>query len=176
MLFDLHIKFLLFYFNIFKRFVQTQFNFSHQILVKLLKQYNQSFYDSESEHNTHHQSKQPLSEEAYIAINDTVEDIYSTIALIFWNFNTKLTEIIRKQSVEWISIHQFAKLNAFFEEVSQFFKKDLNAQEKLTTWIVTDIEKLKISLLNNNENFDEKITIEPLLNLRVQCGKGIILG
>ena len=172
MLFDLHIKFLLFYFNLFKRFIQTHFNLSHQILTRLLKYCNQTFYDPESGNNGNHQGKEPLTEEAYISINDTVEDIYSTIAIIFGNFNMKMTEIIRKQSVEWISIHQFAKLNAFFEEVAQFFKKDLNAQDKLTTWIVTDIEKLKISLLNNNENFDEKITIEPLLNFRVQCGKG----
>jgi hypothetical protein len=117
-------------------------------------------------------SNQGINQENLQNIGGSIEETYSTLAIIFKQFNDKISEVISKQSVDNISSHQFSKLTSLFNEITNFFDREIRLHDRLTGWIVSDSEKLKLPLLNLAESFAGRINITPVINLKTQCGKG----
>ena len=168
-MFDLHIKFVLFYFQLLKRFVQRYFVLGITILSQLIAHYNQNYTEHEGNNNL-----RLITEDSYQSLRGTVDEVYSGIALVFKIFNDRMSEIITKQSVENISTHQFSKLNSIFSEITSFYNEELNVSQKLGSWLNTDMHKIKEPLAKLAEAYSERITIAPILNLKTQLGKGIL--
>ena len=154
---------MLFYFNLIKRFVQSQFYLSLQTLAKLIKYVNQNWNKiTENE---------KLKEDFVSNLQETVEEVYSTLALMCWHFNNKMSDVLTKKPIENISIHQFTKFNALFAEINIFLQEELKLKEKLENCIQTNIEEVKVSLLDMHEDYIQKMNFDHLFGLKEQSGR-----
>jgi hypothetical protein len=171
-LFDLHIKFILFYFELFKRFLTRHFELVLRILETLVDHYDKSYVDKASQND--YSDAPVLDVKAMKNLNETVNEFYLTLGMIFKFFNDKMSEIINNYKSDNITIIQFSKLVAIFEEITNYFQNQMRLEERINSWIVTDRESIKKPLLRVVSNLTDKISISPLQNLRVECEKSII--
>lgn len=170
--FDLHIKFVLFYFELFKRFLTSHFNLVHKILRHLVEFYDESFPDK-SEYNIGYQV---LDQTNITILTETVNEFYSSLAMIIKFFNEKMNEVITNARLDSITIHQFSKLVQIFEEISNFFQNTMKIDDQIKNWISTDRDSLKKPLQKCVASMIEKLNISPLQNLRIDTEKNFIAG
>jgi len=172
-LFDLHIKFILFYFELFKRFISRHFDLVHRVLETLVDHYDKNFAEKVSL-NSDVSDLPLLDTKAMKNLNETVNEFYLTLGMIFKYFNDKMSEIINSFKMENINITQFSKLVAIFEEITNYFQNQMRLEERINSWIVTEKDSIRKPLLRVVSNLTDKITISPLQNLRIDCEKNFI--
>jgi hypothetical protein len=114
-----------------------------------------------------------LDTKAMKNLNETVNEFYLTLGMIFKYFNDKMSEIINSFKMENINITQFSKLVAIFEEITNYFQNQMRLEERINSWIVTEKDSIRKPLLRVVSNLTDKITISPLQNLRIDCEKSI---
>ena len=166
--FDLYLKFILFYFEIFKRFLTRHFNLNHKILSSLVAYYNSNFVEKSNQSNGGYSFLPVLDNKSMKDLNETVQEFYLTLAMIFKYFNDRLAEVINLRSTDNISVKQFTKLVTVFEYITNYFQGTLQIDEKLNSWIVSDKEGIKKPLLRLVSSLSDKITLSPTQTLIIE--------
>jgi len=162
----------LFYFELFKRFISRHFDLVHRVLETLVDHYDKNFAEKVSL-NSDVSDLPLLDTKAMKNLNETVNEFYLTLGMIFKYFNDKMSEIINSFKMENINITQFSKLVAIFEEITNYFQNQMRLEERINSWIVTEKDSIRKPLLRVVSNLTDKITISPLQNLRIDCEKSI---
>ena len=162
--FDLNIKFTLFYFELFKRFLSRHLRVNNKILSSLIEYYNLNYAEKEADIVSPNQKV--LDVKAMKTLNETVQEFYLAFSMIFKHFVDKFTEIISMNNVEHINITQFAKLRAVFEEILNYFNKDLKVNETINSWIVTNKDAIKKPLNNLVSTLTDKFSITSIQMLK----------
>ena len=162
----------MFYFELFKRFISRHFDLVHRVLETLVDHYDKNFAEKVSL-NSDVSDLPLLDTKAMKNLNETVNEFYLTLGMIFKYFNDKMSEIINSFKMENINITQFSKLVAIFEEITNYFQNQMRLEERINSWIVTEKDSIRKPLLRVVSNLTDKITISPLQNLRIDCEKSI---
>lgn len=171
--FELHLKLIIFYFETFKRFIGEHFELNHRILSTLVEYYNHNFVEKGGAPSTSYPYTQTLDTKAMKDLNETVQEFYLTLAMIFKYFDDRMTEVINIRSFENISIQQFTQLVGVFERIIDYFHNTLQIEERLNSWIVSDKESIKKPLLRLVSSLSDKITISPIQTLMIEIERGI---
>lgn len=167
--FDLNIKFTLFYFELFKRFLSRHLRVNNKILSSLIEYYNMNFAEKEADIVSPNQKV--LDVKAMKTLNETVQEFYLAFSMIFKHFVDKFTEIISMNNVEHINITQFAKLRAVFEEILSYFNNELKVNETINSWIKTNKDGIKKPLNNLVSTLTDKFSITPIQILKTDYEK-----
>lgn len=171
MQFDLYVKFLLFYFEIYKRLISRLLNLHNQTLSTLLDYFEKN-YLPEGEYDPRcHQGLMPLDKTNLRIISDTVEDFYSTIAMVVKFLNEKLSEMLHYFPVESMTIPQFYKLEAFISKVRKCFEEELKISTTVSSWLVTENQTLITAINRVKSTYMDKISIAPLMDLKQKFEK-----
>ena len=144
----------------------------HRVLETLVDHYDKNFAEKVSL-NSDVSDLPLLDTKAMKNLNETVNEFYLTLGMIFKYFNDKMSEIINSFKMENINITQFSKLVAIFEEITNYFQNQMRLEERINSWIVTEKDSIRKPLLRVVSNLTDKITISPLQNLRIDCEKSI---
>jgi len=172
--FDLYLKAIVFYFETFQRFLTMHFNLNSRILSALVEFYSNNFVEKGA-HNAAGYSYLPtLDTKSMKDLNETVQEFYLTLAMIFKYFNDRLAEVISLRNNENITLKQFGKLVKVFDHITNYFQNDLQLNEKLNAWIVSDKESIRKPLLKLTSSLSDKITISPTQNLFIQLQRDFI--
>lgn len=164
--FDVNIRFVLFYLELFKRFLHCHFDLIHKILRSLVEYYDTTYPDQ-----TEYSGIQVLDQKSMKNLTETVNEFYLTLAMLMKFFNEKMSEIIAMAKIESVSVDQFSKIIQTFEEINKFFQNTMKIDEMLSSWVVTDRETLKKPLNKLISALMEKISISTLQNLRSDIEK-----
>ena len=171
MSFDLYIKFLLFYFELYRRLIDRLLSLHNKALGGMLSYFEKNFLfvgEPQAEENP---DLQPFDRPSQRILADTTEDFYSTIAMVMKFLNEKLIEMINAYSIDTIDIIQFHKLQAFFEVLKKCFESQMRVNETVSEWLKTDNQAL-LSVVNKvKAGYMDKIAISPLSNLKSECEK-----
>ena len=165
--FDLNIKFALFYFELFKRFLTRHFRLNNKILSTIINYYNTSFADKQDADLY----RPVLDVKSMKTLVETVQEFYLALGMIFKHFLDKFTEIIGMIQVGDINANQFAKLRAVFDEFISYFNNDLKLEKTLNSWIVTDKESIRKPLLNLVATLYDKFSLSPIQSLKIDYEK-----
>jgi len=172
--FELYLKFILFYFEAFKRFLTLHLQLNTTILSALLEFYNDHFVDKNNYNPSSYPYLQILDSKAQKDLHETVQEFYLTLAMIFKYFNDRISEVIQLRNIENISLKQFSKLVAVFEYIMEYFQGTLKLEEKLNSWILSDKDSIKKPLLKLVSTLNDKITLSPLQNLMIELERSNI--
>lgn len=167
--FDLNIKFILFYFELYKRFITRQFKLNNKILSALVTHYNQNYAEKQDTENP--QNLPVLDVKPMKYLNETVQEFYLAFSLVLKYFNDRITEIISMNNVEQMTVNQFAKLSAICQEILHYFDSDLKLHQSVNSWITTNKESIKKPLMNLASSLADKISIVPIRNLKIEYEK-----
>jgi len=172
--FDLYLKAIVFYFETFQGFLTMHFNLNSRILSALVEFYSNNFVEKGA-HNAAGYSYLPvLDTKSMKDLNETVQEFYLTLAMIFKYFNDRLAEVINLRNNENITLQQFTKLVKVFDHITNYFQNDLQINEKLNSWIVSDKEGIRKPLIKLTSSLSDKITISPTQNLFIQLQRDFI--
>lgn len=163
--FDLNIKFTLFYFQIFKRFISRHFKLNNRILSILINYYNKAYVEKQEQ--VIDPNVQVLDVKAMKNLNETVQEFYLVIENILKNFSNKIMEIIELNNVAHITINQFSKLNTIFHEITSYFDSELQLNKTLNSWIVSDKEGIRKPLMNLVAGLTDKVNIVTIKTLKI---------
>jgi len=169
--FELYLKFIIFYFETFKRFLAKHLHLNRTILSTLIGFYNDNFVEKNNYNPLSYPYLQILDTKSLKDLNETVQEFYLALAMIFKYFNDRLSEVINLRNTENISLKQFAKLVVVFEYIMGYFQETLKLDEKLNSWIVSDKESIKRPLLRLVSTLSDKITLSPLQSLMIEIEK-----
>lgn len=172
--FDLYLKMIVFYFETFQRFLTMHFNLNSKILSALVDFYNCNFVEKGSQNTAGYSYLQTLDTKSMKDLNETVQEFYLTLAMIFKYFNDRLAEIIALRNNENMSLQQFTQMVKVFEYITNYFQNDLQLNEKLNSWIVSDKESIRKPLQRLVAGLSDKITISPTQNLFIQLQREFI--
>jgi len=170
--FDLYLKMIVFYFETFQRFLTMHFNLNSKILSALVDFYNRNFVEKGSQNAGGYSYLQTLDTKSMKDLNETVQEFYLTLAMIFKYFHDRLAEIVALRNNENISLQQFAQMVKVFEYITNYFQNDLQLNEKLNSWVVSDKESIRKPLIRLVSGLSDKITISPTQNLFIQLQRG----
>ena len=171
MSFDLYIKFLLFYFELCKRLIQRLLQLHNRALKAVLGYFEKNFVPDVDYNPQQHKELLPLDKLAQRILSETAEDFYSTIAMVMKFMNEKLGEMITTYPVEAISIPQFHKLQAFFEDARRYFDNQIQIGQSVSEWLKTD-NQLILAIVNKvKAGYMDKITVNQLMSLKSECEK-----
>ena len=184
---SVYIKFLLFYFEIFKRLISRNLSLNLKILEEVLKYFNQNYIDSSSLPNDYSingsmmllneygEQLRRLDQASLKILTESVDEFYSVLAGIIKFFVNQMTEMINKIKYENISIYEFHKLVDIFEKIRKYFDNTIKINNALNTWYKTDKQRIRTEINKLTSNIIDKISITPILNLRTQCEKSKLL-
>lgn len=169
--FDLYVKFLLFYFELYKRLLVRLLNLHNKSLKAILNHYEKNSVAESDYHPQRDQDLIPLNKNNLRLLSETVEDFYSTLAMVVKFLNERLSEMINGYSIESMTIPQFYKLEAFFNEARKCFEEQLKINKTASSWLVTENQILLNTLNKVKTSYTDKISIAPLMNLKLECEK-----
>lgn len=101
-------------------------------------------------------------------LNETVQEFYLTLAMVFKYFNDRLAEVINLRTTDNITIQQFTKMVHVFEQITDYFHSTLHLEEKLNSWIESDKDSIKKPLQRLVATLSDKITVSPIQSLMIE--------
>lgn len=171
MTFDLYVKFLLFYFELYKRLLIRMLNLHNKTLKTLLSYYEKNSV-AESEYNpAKHQGVLVLDKNNLRILAETVEEFYSSLAMVVKFLNERLSEMIKSYTIESITIPQFYKLQAFFSEARKCFDEQIKLNKSASGWLTTENQALLNYLTKVKLAYSDKISYSPLMGLKLEVEK-----
>lgn len=157
----------------YKRLLSRLLDLHNKILTAFLEHFEKN-YISESDYVPSRDFELSVLDKATLRIiSDTVEDFYSTIAMVVKYLNERLAEMISSYSTEFMTIAQFYKLQAFFDEARKCFEEQLKIHSRVSLWVTTENQTLLSAINKAKSTYLDKISIGPLMHLKLECERSI---
>ncbi len=111
--FPLFIKFLLFYFQVYKQVMECQFSVNSTIILDILRHYSTKISEA---------SDGKLDKRTFRNLEEVIEEFTRINTMLLRKFADKFVEIVQLKGYQGVSISQFRKFDQVFDIVLEFFR------------------------------------------------------